>query len=157
MAVALFDTNILIDFLKGYQPAIDELEYWNDGVISALTWMELMAGVKTPADEEIVRELLQNLRIIHTDDEITALAAEIRRNSLVVPPKVPLHDAIIMATGLIDADVIVTRNIRDFSHPVATGLVRIPYRLVAANPATFSDIVPPGPPPKRSPFRRKMA
>jgi hypothetical protein len=37
MAVALFDTNILIDFLKGYKPAIDEIEYWDDAVISSIT------------------------------------------------------------------------------------------------------------------------
>lgn len=28
MALALFDTNILIDCLKGYQPTIDKGAYW---------------------------------------------------------------------------------------------------------------------------------
>ena len=51
MALALFDTNILIDYLRGYQPAIDEIEYWDDAVISSITWMELMAGAKTNEDE----------------------------------------------------------------------------------------------------------
>jgi predicted nucleic acid-binding protein len=49
MAVALFDTNILIDCLKGYQPAIDEVEYWDDACISVITWMEVVAVAPLPA------------------------------------------------------------------------------------------------------------
>jgi predicted nucleic acid-binding protein len=47
MALVLFDTNILIDALKGYKAALDELEYWNEPAISVITWMELFAGAKS--------------------------------------------------------------------------------------------------------------
>jgi predicted nucleic acid-binding protein len=70
MAVALFDTNILIDFLRGYKPAIDEIEYWDDAVISSITWMELMANARELHDEEYLTEFLSNFRVTHTDDNI---------------------------------------------------------------------------------------
>lgn len=41
MALVLFDTNILIDALHGYEHALQELAHWDEPSISAVTWMEI--------------------------------------------------------------------------------------------------------------------
>lgn len=143
MAVALFDTNILIDFLKGYRPAIEELEFWDDAVISSITWMELMAGAKTHDDEVCLEELLSNFRVIHTDDYIMKQAALIRRGSIQIGRKVALPDTIIMATGLLHSSMVITRNKKDFRLLRHTGKLRIPYELTHTDPVGFINAVPP--------------
>ena len=40
----VFDTNILIDYLAGKQPAKDELSRFPRARISIITWMEVMVG-----------------------------------------------------------------------------------------------------------------
>ena len=58
---ALFDTNILIDYLNGIPQAKDVLtEYHINPAISAITWMEVMVGAKKqgPALELKTRQFL---------------------------------------------------------------------------------------------------
>lgn len=144
MAVALFDTNILIDCLKGYQPAIDEVAYWDEVVISAVSWMEVMAGT-TGEDSGAVREFLGNFEVIHTNQHIMEFATTLRKDSIETKKKVALPDTIIMATGLVRADRIITRNTRDFAILMAfkPHLVRVPYELTGTNPVGFANLVPP--------------
>ena len=42
---ALFDTNILIDYLNGRDEAQRELAAYRQRLISIVTWMEVLAGV----------------------------------------------------------------------------------------------------------------
>ena len=44
MVKALFDTNILIDFLHEVAAARDELHRYEDKAISIITWMEVLIG-----------------------------------------------------------------------------------------------------------------
>lgn len=41
---ALFDTNILIDYLNGIAAAKKELDLYESRAISIVTWMEVMSG-----------------------------------------------------------------------------------------------------------------
>ena len=41
---ALFDTCILIDYLRGLAPARAELDRFPEAAISIVTWMEVMVG-----------------------------------------------------------------------------------------------------------------
>lgn len=143
MAVALFDTNILIDCLKGYQPAIDEVEYWDDASISAITWMEVMAGVK--ADERsAILDFLDGFEVIHTDRQIMTFAADLRSVSINAGRKLALPDAIIMTTGIFRAQVTITRNRRDFKlAELLQCQVRTPYELTDTSPVGFTHITPP--------------
>ena len=43
-ANALFDTNILIDYLSGVESAREEVERYGNRSISVITWMEVMDG-----------------------------------------------------------------------------------------------------------------
>ena len=38
---ALFDTNILVDYLSGIAAAKDEISLYDDKAISIITWMEV--------------------------------------------------------------------------------------------------------------------
>ena len=40
----LFDTNILIDYLRGIPQARTECDRHSDRAVSIVTWMEVMAG-----------------------------------------------------------------------------------------------------------------
>ncbi|MFZ0218725.1 MAG: hypothetical protein WAL30_00750 [Candidatus Aquirickettsiella sp.] len=51
MVKALFDTNILVDYLNAVSQARDELGRYQDKAISVVTWMEVMVGT-TAATEK---------------------------------------------------------------------------------------------------------
>lgn len=111
MALVLFDTNILIDALKGYPEALDELAYWDGPAISAITWMEICAGAHTqdvPKLHAFFDEF--GFEILHTNHQIMAGAAKIRGDSIRSGAKVALPDAIILATALVHKLTLITRN-----------------------------------------------
>jgi predicted nucleic acid-binding protein len=142
MALVLFDTNILIDALKGYKAAFDELVYWDDPAISAITWMELSAGAK-PDEVPKLDEFISGFafEIIHTDDSIMTVAANLRAESIRQGPKIALPDAIIMATAISKGMMLVTRNKKDFKGPN----VRIPYELEITTTVKVVNVMPPPP------------
>ena len=57
---ALFDTNILIDYLSGYEVARKEIEQYNLSYISIITKMEILVGIKND-NEDIVRAFLDSM------------------------------------------------------------------------------------------------
>jgi len=118
---ALFDTNILIDYLNGVPAARKEVERYRDTAISIVTWMEVMAGA-LPAEADKVRAFLATFIVHPLTPEIAEIAV-VRRQAL----RIKLPDAIILATAESEGRLLVTRNTKDFSsdHPG----VRVPYRL----------------------------
>ena len=121
MVKALFDTNILIDFLGGVAQARAELARFDDAAISIVTWMEVMIGA--PADSEVpTRAFLARFELIGLDQEIAEAAVALRRAH-----RLKLPDAIIWATARQCGCLLVTRNIKDF--PAGDPGVRSPYVL----------------------------
>ena len=49
-----FDTNILIDYLNGIEPAQSEIERSGERHISIITWMEMLAGAHDDAEEDVI-------------------------------------------------------------------------------------------------------
>jgi len=116
---AIFDTNILIDYLMGYEQAKVELKQYNSPQISIITKMEVLIGT-TEDNEEIIRDFLDNFIIIPLNEDIAEIAVEIRKKN-----KVKLPDAIIWATAKYKNSLLITRNIKDFSMQSAD--IKIPY------------------------------
>jgi hypothetical protein len=115
----LFDTNILIDYLRGIPQARAECERYADRAISMVTWMEVMAG--SSEDNEIeLREFLLNFITMPLTQAVAERAVMIRRSR-----KIKLPDAVIQATAEESGRLLVTRNTRDFNAKMAG--VRIPY------------------------------
>lgn len=116
---ALFDTNILIDLLRGHDVARLEIRRRPASAISIVTRIELLAG---PQDGlEKIRDVLEHIETVPIDDDIAEAAAVIRRQD-----RLKLPDAIILATARVRGLPLLTRNTRDFEG--RAGVV-IPYRI----------------------------
>jgi predicted nucleic acid-binding protein len=119
---AVFDSDILIDFLTGEAKADVELRRYSERLISVVSWAEVMIGA-APGDEEIkCREFLASFSVVPFDLAIADEAARIRRGS-----RLKLPDAVIWATAKVNGALLVTRNTSDF--PSDDPFVRIPYSL----------------------------
>ncbi len=119
--IALFDTNILIDYLKGEIEAKNTIEQHDQIAISIISYMEVMVGVDQ-ANKKLVEDFLNSFQIFNFDEKMTAEIVD-ARNSL----KIKLPDAIILATAKKHNAILITRNFKDF--PKGTKGVMIPYQL----------------------------
>lgn len=118
---ALFDTNILIDYLNGIEAAREEIAHYATVLISPITWMEVMAGTNA-ADQTIVRRFLSRFTLVPVDSLVAEAAVAIRRSR-----RIKLPDAIIWASAQVAEALLVSRNTRDF--PANTAGIRVPYKL----------------------------
>ena len=125
----LFDTNILIDYLNGVEPAMQEVERSRDRCISIITWMELLAGAHDDAEEGVIDMFLREFRVVDLTRQIAREAMEIRRAQ-----RMRLPDAMIWASAKAESALLVTRNTKDF--PEGELGIRVPYRLTTASRPT---------------------
>jgi len=118
---AVFDTNILIDFLNQDKRAKKELQLYDKRLISLITHIEILVGAKDKADEAELRKFLRHFELCDISPEVADFCIKLRQKH-----KIRIPDALIWATALHHECQLVTRNSRDFdaSHPS----VRIPYR-----------------------------
>ena len=121
---AVFDTNILIDYLCGRPEAAATLAAYTEKLISRITWMEVLVGVKAASEEPLARQFLGSFRVIELSPVLAESAVALRRTAA---PRLKLPDAIIYATAKAEACPLVTRNTRDFG--AAASDVVEPYRL----------------------------
>ena len=121
MVKALFDTNVLVDYLNAVPQARTELQRYTEKAVSIITWMEVMVGA-TGDVEVATRSFLSNFDVVALDGEIAKRAVSLRRNH-----RIKLPDAINWATAQVHAMLLVTRNTKDFSADDPG--VRMPYRL----------------------------
>ena len=119
---ALFDTNILIDYLNGIPAARDEIARYDAPLISPITWMEVMVGAKSDNDDTQIRTFLSRFTQTPVNEKIAELAVMIRRDS-----RIRLPDAIIRASAQYESALLVTRNTKDF--PPDSPDIRVPYHL----------------------------
>ena len=119
---ALFDTNILIDYLNGIEAARDEIALYAQPVISSISWMEVMVGAASDAEEIQLRAFLSRFEVVAVSLDVSERAVELRRDH-----RMRLPDAIIWASAFSESCLLITRNVRDFpeNHPG----IRVPYRL----------------------------
>ncbi len=119
-----FDSNIIIDALRGFPQAHIELRRASSSGgrlwISRLVWIEVMSK---GSGEGLQRAeyFLTGFAVDEVDEEISARAASLRRER--PPSKLP--DAVILASALTRGRILVTRNTKDF--PAGMPGIRIPY------------------------------
>ena len=119
---ALFDTNILIDYLKGIDAAEGELGRHPQRLISRVTWIEVQGGVRNDEEADVAEMFLRDFEVIELTRAISREAVEIRRVT-----RIRLPDAVIWATARRESALLVTRNTKDF--PADEPGIRIPYQL----------------------------
>ncbi len=118
---ALLDSDVLLDFLDGFAGAGREIARYDHCFISIISWMEVMAGAKTPADEETRRAFLHHFELLPLTADVADKAVAIRRSA-----RLKLPDAIIWATAKSASALLVSRNTKDF--PSGQPGIRFPYR-----------------------------
>lgn len=122
MVRALFDTNILIDYLSGILQAKKELARYEYRAISTITWMEVMVGAQPDEEAAIRGWLASSFDVLELDHRIADRAVAIRRTK-----KVRLPDAIVWATAQVHSLLLVSRNTKDFCADEPG--IRVPYKV----------------------------
>jgi predicted nucleic acid-binding protein len=121
MVKALFDTNVVVDYLNAVPEARAELGRYTKKAISIITWMEIMVGADHDV-EAATRNFLSGFDVVAVDEQIAERAVSLRRSH-----RIKLLDAVIWATAQVHAMLLVTRNTKDF--PDGDPGVRAPYKL----------------------------
>lgn len=118
--IPIFDSNIIIDIIRGCDKAVAEMERYDFSAISMITWIEVMAGTKNEIEEKNLATFLQRFEIIVPDMTMACIASTLRKTH-----RLKLPDAIIWATAKSRNTLLVTRNSKDF--PASMPEIRIPY------------------------------
>lgn len=118
---ALVDSDVLLDFLDGYAGAAEEIARYRECCISIISWMELLAGARTQADEDVRRGFLAHFRVVPLTARVADEAVLLRRKY-----RLKLPDAIVWASAITENCLLVSRNTKDF--PAGQPGVRFPYQ-----------------------------
>ena len=115
-----FDTNVLVDYLRGLEDARVELGRHREWTVSLVTWMELLVGAHDEEEEVVIRAFLGRFEVADIDRRTAEEAVRLRRSR-----RMRLPDAIVWATARVRQAVLVTRNTKDF--PADDLGIRVPY------------------------------
>ena len=118
---AVFDTNILIDYLNGRKEAKDEFALYGTKIISIITYIEVLVGASSSDEEVVIQELLSTFVIHELSSAIAEKSIMLRKT---MGMKVP--DAIIYATARQEGCLLVSRNTKDFNADWPD--IRTPYK-----------------------------
>ena len=119
---AVFDTCILIDYLRGFPAARKEFNLYEQKIISIITFIETLVGARTNQEEDAIRAFLNTFVVSNLDPSIAERSIKIRK---VHHLKVP--DAIVYATAKENGCILVTRNTKDLK--IDWPDIRVPYQL----------------------------
>ena len=111
---------ILIDFLAGREAARGYLAGVQGAAVSLISWMEVVVGAATPAEEAVVRGFLSAFDVLPIDGAVAEEAMVLRRSR-----RLKLPDALILATARIHGRPLATRNTKDFA--VSEPGIIVPY------------------------------
>jgi len=117
---ALFDTNILIDYLAGVEASERELARFADRLVSAITWIEVLVRARSADEEDVIELFLRDFRVVEVTRRISRDAVALRRTH-----RIKLPDAVVWASAREESALLVTRNTKDF--PRDDPGIRIPY------------------------------
>jgi predicted nucleic acid-binding protein len=116
----LFDTDVLVDFLRGHPQAVALLESTvGDFVISSIVAAELYAGVKGDEELKTLDRFLSLFRVAPVSRDI-ARAGGLYRKTFGKSHGLGLADAIIAATAVVDQADLKTLNTKHY--PMIKGL-----------------------------------
>ncbi len=122
MVKALFDTNVLIDYLNTVGAARTEIDRYPEKSISIMSWIEVMVGA-APSHEAGTRAFLARFEIVQLDESIAEDAVALRRKYRMKRLPMPLSGQLPERENL----MLITRNTKDF--PANEPGVRMPYKI----------------------------
>ena len=116
----LVDTDVLIDFLRGYGPAVSFVDDHSDRIVlSAIVVTELYAGAKGDAEQKVLQSLLSVFRVAPISGEIARLGGLYQRD---YGPShgTGLSDALVAATAFLEGAELKTLNVKHY--PMVDGI-----------------------------------
>jgi tRNA(fMet)-specific endonuclease VapC len=116
MPKVIFDTDIIIDFLRGKPGAKRVMFSTKDEEIpccSVVTVAEIRAGMKGP-EEQATMSLLDSLDILTIDNKIAQLAGDLKRKTK--QQQLELDDCFIAATAIMPRAILITHNLKHYPH-----------------------------------------
>lgn len=121
----LFDTDIVIDFLRGDKQAVALFKTATGKIcFSAITVAEIFSGIKNRKEESEVEKLFALFPVVETTTKIAADAGKFVKQYR-LSHSVEIPDAIIAATCLHTDAALYTLNVKHY--PMFTGL-EAPYK-----------------------------
>ena len=119
----LVDTDVLIDFLRGYEEAISLVAVNSDRIlVSTINVAELYAGVRGGEDgpeQGALERLLALFRVVPVDSGIARLGGLYRRD-YGRSHGVGLADAVVAATAAVEEAALMTINVKHY--PMFSGI-----------------------------------
>lgn len=111
----MFDTDVLIWFLRGNEKAGHLIDGASERTVSAVTLMELLQGARSAQESRDIRRLLQrqNFRVLPLTESISHLAlALIEEHAL--RDGLQVADSLIAATARESGETLATGNLKHF-------------------------------------------
>jgi tRNA(fMet)-specific endonuclease VapC len=115
--MTIADTDVLIDFLTGQgQTAALVAEALERGTLqtTVVTRFELLAGARTPKQQETLRQLLGAIPALSLDPAAADRAAQVRRSLDLRGEAIGMGDSLIAGIVLRHGGTLMTRNRRHF-------------------------------------------
>ncbi|EQD30897.1 protein containing PilT protein [mine drainage metagenome] len=115
--MAVFDTNIIIDYLRGKERAAMIInEYGMDGIaITAVTGYELIKGYVGVTEETKLNELFNRIKIYPLDSVAMKLAGKLYRELKGTGKPKKEADLLIAGIAIANGETLVTDDRKDFS------------------------------------------
>jgi len=111
----LVDTDVLIWHLRGYPQATRRLDELGALTLSAVSWLELLQGMRNKAELLAVKKMLErrSATLLPVTGAITLRATELME-SLTLSHGLQMGDALIAATALDHGLPVLTANVKHF-------------------------------------------
>lgn len=123
------DTDVLIDYLAGTQPAADEVMAYAESdslQTSAITCFELLSGARDGKRGDRVRRLVAAIPVLPLDREAASRAAIVRQRLARSGVSIGMADSLIAGVALVNNLPLLTRNRKHFEN--VEGLRLLPLR-----------------------------
>jgi len=122
---ALLDTTVIVHLLRRKQGAIDWLKTESIVGITSITWMEIMGGTSSKANQAYSKETLEKFQIAHltTADQEWAMQ-ELEKYQF--SHHIGMNDCLIASVAHRLNITLYTHNIKDMS-PMIGSLAKKPY------------------------------
>jgi predicted nucleic acid-binding protein len=111
----LVDTDVLIWHLRGYPQATRRLDELGTLTLSAISWLEVLQGIRNKAELVAVKKMLQHraATLLPVSEAITQRAIELME-AITLSHGLQMGDALIAATALDHGLPVLTANVKHF-------------------------------------------
>jgi tRNA(fMet)-specific endonuclease VapC len=117
LAVIIADTDVLIDALRGHEPAASRVVVGiTEGTLATttITAFELLSGARTAKEVEVVEDLLAGVALIPFDERASRSAAFCRRELEKQGSAIGMGDYLIAGVCISRGAPLLTRNRKHF-------------------------------------------